>query len=88
MEENRKGICLRHPYYPHLIILPVWDPEPAGPGGGVSSFGFSTLSPCRMTRSQRHCQGQVVQVCQDYVKVREEGKDGSVGCKLSRGRRE
>ena len=53
IRENKKGICLRHLHYPHLISLPVWDPEQAGPDCGVSSFGFSTVIPCRLTHSKK-----------------------------------
>lgn len=85
IEENRNGICLRYPHHSHLIRLLVWDPELTGPGCVVSRF-WLLHSSVRAGRpiARRHCQGQAVQVHQNYVKVQEGDRDGSMGHNLSR----
>lgn len=68
VKENRKGSYFMPPGSETARLVP--------------STGFPTLILASRPIARRHCQGQAVQVLQDYV--REEDRAGSIWLKLNK----
>lgn len=86
IEENRKVIRLRCPHYSCDQTASL-GPRTDWAWPWSQQFWLLHSKSLRVDpQSRRHCQGQAVQVHQNYVKAQEEDRDGSIGHSLSRRR--